>query len=146
MYLNKCNNVRMFHKALGANQRWAAMHIPKEHWHAWYAPNLVNEGHGTISLDLEQCKGDRVQIVKLDDFHLENVSFIKMDVEGFEMEVVAGGLETIQKNKPIMIIEIFNNPQRHTKIQTIEDLGYASSNLSGDDYLFIPLEQLGLTK
>jgi hypothetical protein len=69
-----------------------------------------------------------------------------MDVEGFEMEVVAGGLETIQKNKPIMIIEIFNNPQRHTKIQTIEDLGYASSNLSGDDYLFIPLEQLGLTK
>jgi len=40
----------------------------------------------------------------LDDFQL-NPYFIKIDVQGFELEVLQGGAETMKKNLPILLIE-----------------------------------------
>ncbi len=41
----------------------------------------------------------------LDSFDLREVDFIKIDVEGWEHNVVKGGVETIQRCKPVMIVE-----------------------------------------
>lgn len=43
---------------------------------------------------------------KLDDYRLENVSFIKIDVEGHEQSVIIGASETINRWKPVLMIEI----------------------------------------
>ncbi|MBS4164540.1 Uncharacterized protein PRO82_001870 [Candidatus Protochlamydia amoebophila] len=131
MYLNNCHQVELFHKALGVKEDWKAMRILKEEDEMVSSPFYLDNKN-------------KVQIVELDNFHLHNISLIKINVEGFEMEILAGGWETIQRNKPVMIIKISNNEQKQNKIQTIENFGYASSNLSGNDYLFIPLAQLGL--
>jgi FkbM family methyltransferase len=48
----------------------------------------------------------QVRLATLDSYGFENVGFIKIDVEGSEMEVLAGGRETIRINRPNMLIEL----------------------------------------
>ena len=42
---------------------------------------------------------------KLDDFQFQKVSFIKIDVEGFEKKVLAGATKLIEDSNPIIVIE-----------------------------------------
>lgn len=50
----------------------------------------------------------------LDSFNLADVDFIKIDVEGWEHNVVKGGIETIRRCKPVMIVEQKpNNAELH---------------------------------
>ena len=68
-----------------------------------------------------------VRMEKLDNMNIKNVGFIKIDVEGHELEVIRGAIETISKNKPILLIEIemrhSRRPVRET-IDFINNLGY----------------------
>ena len=41
---------------------------------------------------------------RLDDFHIEDVCFIKIDVEGHELEVLEGAAETIRRQLPVLLI------------------------------------------
>ena len=41
----------------------------------------------------------------LDSFGFENVDFLKIDVEGYEGEVIAGAIETIRRWKPCICVE-----------------------------------------
>lgn len=136
-HLNGCKNVQLHHKALGKEHKLVHMSIPPEEWTKWYGIELLNEGHGTVTETQET--GDTCQMICLDDLQLQNVSFIKMDVEGYEMNVIHGGMETIKRCKPVMIIEIFQGPERIKKIKEIEALGYMHNHLFGDDFIFIPL-------
>jgi FkbM family methyltransferase len=48
--------------------------------------------------------------IKLDDLKIKKkISFIKIDCEGFEMEVLKGGKNMIKVNKPVLLIENLNN-------------------------------------
>lgn len=68
-----------------------------------------------------------VKTSKLDDLKIENVGFIKIDVEGFELQVIEGARETIERDKPVLVIEI---EEAHTKkdigasIELVEAMGY----------------------
>ena len=59
-------------------------------------------------------KSERVKIQKGDNFlsEFDKIDFIKIDVEGYEFEVLKGLKKTIIKNKPIFLIEI---EKRHSK-------------------------------
>jgi len=46
-----------------------------------------------------------VRIKKLDSFNFEGVGFMKIDVEGYEKEVLLGAADTIARCRPIMYIE-----------------------------------------
>lgn len=55
-----------------------------------------------------------VEQTTLDSFGFENVDFIKIDVEGWEHNVIKGGIETIRKWKPTIILEQKpNNAELH---------------------------------
>ena len=47
-----------------------------------------------------------VQCRTLDSFNLNNINFIKIDVDGFEVEVLEGAVETITRNNPVINIEV----------------------------------------
>lgn len=46
-----------------------------------------------------------IEMRTLDSYEFENVDFIKIDVEGGELAVVQGAIETIKRCRPCMIIE-----------------------------------------
>ncbi len=50
-----------------------------------------------------------IEVKKLDSLKLDNISIIKIDVEGMEKYVLEGGIETILKNKPVIFIEVLKN-------------------------------------
>ena len=57
-------------------------------------------------------KDTKIRTVKLDDENIEDVGFIKIDVEGFEWEVLQGSKKTILKHHPVLLIEL---EERHRK-------------------------------
>jgi FkbM family methyltransferase len=62
-------------------------------------------------------EGVEVETKRLDDLGLRDIGFMKIDVEGFELEVLSGAAECIARDRPVMLIEI---EEAHTKIP-IED-------------------------
>jgi len=42
---------------------------------------------------------------RLDDLQLNNIDYLKVDVEGFEKKVIKGSINTIKKNSPVIVIE-----------------------------------------
>lgn len=48
-----------------------------------------------------------IQVMSIDEMNIsEKINFVKIDVEGFELDVVLGMVEFVKKNHPIILIEI----------------------------------------
>lgn len=68
-----------------------------------------------------------VSIRRLDRLALDPIGFIKIDVEGHELDVLAGARDLIARDKPTLVVEI---EARHTKrpladsLDEIESYGY----------------------
>jgi FkbM family methyltransferase len=95
--------------------------------------NDANTGLSTLSkewLDYlhstrDAVDGQKVQMIDvqtkpLDDFNFSNVKIIKIDVEGHELEVLSGASLTIMKNRPILLIEVVNNPLVFAALKAID--------------------------
>lgn len=50
--------------------------------------------------------GYQVQVGPLDDFKLENVDFLKLDVEGYELAALHGARQTLLRCHPVVLIEV----------------------------------------
>jgi FkbM family methyltransferase len=76
----------------------------------------------------------RVKAFRIDDLKLENVSFIKIDVEGHELSVLEGALEMLKKNRPSILLEA-EEKHRLRAVATVreflEPLGYEGYMLEG---------------
>ncbi len=74
-----------------------------------------NRGGASI-LNHKNEKGELIKIKKLDDFDLkESIKAIKVDVEGYELEVLKGAKKTIKNNRPNLIIEYTSTIKGATK-------------------------------
>ena len=62
-----------------------------------------------------------VQCRTLDSFNLNDIDFIKIDVDGFEVEVLEGAVNTITKNNPVINVEMkeLKRPLTYNKIKKI---------------------------
>jgi FkbM family methyltransferase len=68
---------------------------------------------------------------RLDSFHFNDVDCIKIDVEGFEQNVIEGAYETIKRCLPIIVVELEN---RH-RFEAIETMyGYLNTNFGYRGY------------
>lgn len=71
-----------------------------------------------------------VELRSLDSYGFDNVTFIKIDVEGHEESVLAGARETLERCHPTLLVEIEerHNPGGLERIVTsLSDLGYYGS-------------------
>lgn len=53
-----------------------------------------------------------VRVVRIDDLGLSRVDFVKMDVEGMEIEALRGARATIEAWKPIFLVEHIKSDRR----------------------------------
>jgi FkbM family methyltransferase len=88
-----------------------------------------------------------VTMARLDDLDLGHVGFIKIDVEGHELEVLDGGRKTIQKSRPNLIVEI---EEKHTN-RPIKDIlnqicGYGYQAFACQDGAITHVEYIDLAR
>ena len=92
-------------------------------------------GDETTHIDMyygthQQIEGEmaRHPCFRLDEFNLQDVDYIKIDVEGFEEKVIRGGLKTINKFSPIIVIEqndvCLPGDDKYAAKHYLESLGY----------------------
>ena len=70
------------------------------------------DGGGNGFADLgkrDECEMDTciLPVKTLDSFNLQNVKLIKVDVEGFELQVLKGARETIRRCQPALVLEVW---------------------------------------
>ena len=93
-------------------------------------PFAIGEINKTVSLNINfnntgathvsegAYNENNVEMKKLDEFKFENLDFVKIDVEGYESNVVLGAEDTLKKHKPLIIIEQKkNNSERYANGQ-----------------------------
>ena len=74
------------------------------------AHGLRLPGWGTLHRDVLppefNCIEKECRVAPLDEFGITGVDFVKIDVEGHEMEVLKGAAKTIEQSRPIVLIEV----------------------------------------
>ena len=86
---------------------------------------------------LECCEGE-FDICTIDSMKLKDkIALIKIDVEGFEENVILGALQTIKMNKPVIMVEAFDEANTFWNIYgLLSDLGYKCRPFNEKDYVF----------
>lgn len=101
--INNLFNVRAFQKAIGARCESIDMPVPDYQIPGQFG-GLSLKGNGA---DIGQPTELRlpVDMVSIDLLGLPRVDFIKLDIEGMEVEALEGARETITRNNPYMLVE-----------------------------------------
>ena len=60
-----------------------------------------------------------INTMRLDDFDLKNIGFIKIDVEGLELAVLRGATETIKREQPNLMVEVEGNDDREDLLDSV---------------------------
>ncbi len=167
-YLNKnlkkiVKNITLYNLALSDKRNITKLRIPKRfstnqknNYEEKYKMGFATIHHKNI-LGNEDFISHEVKTSMLDDLLTNNkIGFIKIDVEGHEINVLNGSRNIIKKNKPNLLVEI---EERHSQkkvestINFINELGYKSYYLRNkslkstnslmnfnnqNNYIFIP--------
>jgi FkbM family methyltransferase len=117
--------------------------------------NGINEIKIDQIIKNEKKENNDLELRKLDDLNLNNIGFIKIDVEAMEIEVIKGSINTLIKNNyPPLYIEllaydtncidptkILYNINSRKVVEILNNLGYKSTHefIEGisTDYLFL---------
>lgn len=122
-------NVDVYAVALSSYHGQGQLHIPVD--------ETGQEHDASASLDSRCEVATRcveVEITTLDSFGFQDAKFIKIDVEGHELDALKGATKTIASSMPVMLIEI---ERRHNTIDISEifafifRLGYDGFYLDG---------------
>jgi len=100
----------------------------------------VVDGESSLENDFKDYRTCTVKLSRLDDFDFARIDFVKIDVEGHELNVIKGGARTITTHMPVLLIEI---EQRHISIpisqilEFILSLGYKGFFISNRKLMYL---------
>jgi len=99
--------VQLHSFALGDRAGTMDLHVPRSS-----RGGFSNQG-GTLLPVKRAFESVPVDVKRLDDLDPGDVGFIKIDVEGFEREVLAGGTALLRRCRPALLVEI---EEKHTNL------------------------------
>lgn len=100
------------------------------------SPNVVFEGNLGGTSFVKNNSGESL-LKPLDSFEFEEkIDLVKIDVEGHEVQVLKGAVNTLKKHRPIIVIETFTNKAAVDDI--LSKLGYRLFDTirEGEDYIY----------
>lgn len=137
--LNNANNISAHQLALSNQNSVLKLYHSKIDHNAGAHSMMYNER--VVSEDYVEIQAmifDNTEIQK----SIPKVDFIKIDVEGVEMDVLQGMYQTIQKHKPMLLIEISAEYQnmrglsvKGFKEYLLSNHGYTSYTITNQGYL-----------
>jgi len=138
----KFNNVSFFGAALGDTNGSVQMVLPVLNKNKMQGLSHIVEDNNSDAWN----KGDffNVPLKKLDDIqeiNAQTIHAIKIDVEGFEYEVLKGAVNLLKKDRPVIYCEVWDNEKRSRCFNFIKELGYTIKVFSGEalvDYTNTP--------
>lgn len=91
--------------------------------------NCIGDGSASVQpLSEKDSHLEAITLQTLDQycqsFQIDKIDFIKIDVEGHESKTIAGGIETIRKFKPTLLVEMSPGKESKTILDNFIDLGY----------------------
>ena len=125
--LNNCFNASAIHAAVAAQD--GAMRVPvPDYLQPGSFGSLELKPQGTAEfigqpIDYSPGATREIRSLRLDSLALPRLDVIKIDVEGMEQEVLAGGHALLAKHRPILLIEWLKSPKDQLR-RTIESFGY----------------------
>jgi FkbM family methyltransferase len=88
----------------------------------FYNEDSQNRGNG----GLLGTSGQSVEVITVDEFarrtELKRLNFVKIDVEGMELEVLKGGLETWKQFQPVLFFETIREFETHLKKPVLQEI------------------------
>lgn len=125
--INELNNVEVFDLALGEKNGDISFHI--------YPKNFCNAGMSSKYMDTPLTRKITVPQQTLDTFveaqNIRKVDFLKMDIQGAEMDVLMGATATIAKHKPTIFLEAFTiYNDINAMYAELTKYGYTVNNIS----------------
>jgi FkbM family methyltransferase len=99
---------------------------------------LRNYGGTSIYTDegTDYSTETKVDCHRLDDIYKGRVSFIKIDVEGHELQVLEGARDTIKRDLPTILIEIHEYDE--SKVPSLlKELGYSRDPIERPEKMFL---------
>lgn len=116
--LNRVGNVQARHAAVG--EAIGRINVPPIQYGAAGAFNF-----GALELGAPDLPpGEEVEVITLDSLGLARCDFLKIDVEGMERQVLAGGVETIRRTLPVIYMENNRRANSPALLQWLMDEGY----------------------
>lgn len=102
-----------YQKCLGMKNIYSKYDLQLYNLGLWSESTIVyfDEGKGASSQITQRETTVSIRTVSLDECILEKVTFIKMDIEGAELEALKGSKKTIKKYKPKLAICIYHKEE-----------------------------------
>jgi FkbM family methyltransferase len=121
------NNYTMHNVALGSAESFINM-------------NIVEGNTGHSHIDTTSFGVGSIPLKTLDSFNLSGIDMIKIDVEGFEEEILAGAFDTIKRNKPVIVVEQQKHEykdatEKTPSIEILTSWGYKVVNQFSKDWV-----------
>jgi len=97
--LNQFTNVTVVNKGLGNRQ---------EHRHLHYSEAGLAEGTASLKYTDGRAASERVTLDTIDNLlrELPTPDFLKIDVEGYQLEVLRGGKHCLKTHAPLLMVEL----------------------------------------
>lgn len=102
----------------------------------------LREGVATSGDTHVHPDGEHVAEVKrLDSFELQNVDFVKIDAEGYELFILEGGENLIRQQRPTLIVEQKRGKAKQyglgdtDAVKWLEERGYKVQRVMAGDYI-----------
>lgn len=100
--INNLFNVKAFNRAVGASNGPVMMPAPDYQQPGQFG-GLNLYGRADIGQEIKSAAP--IEVVTIDSLGLTRVDFIKIDIEGMELEALKGARETIARNRPYLLVE-----------------------------------------
>jgi FkbM family methyltransferase len=125
--INNCFNARAIHGAVAAQPGTMRIPVPDYLSPGSFGSLELRRREGTEfigqPIDYADDKAATIRSLTIDSLALPRIDLIKLDVEGMELDAIAGAKASIERARPILLVESIKT-DKAVLARTLQELGY----------------------